>query len=121
VTALYEIIRRPGAHGALGRVYLRWKDAATPTQPALERHYPLSEGVLAANVNALSPNLRFLACVARFAELLKDSPWARDGSYADVLETLRRLPAEFQQRSECQEFKALVAKAQQLSIVKWSK
>lgn len=118
VTVMYEVLRKPGSHGSLGKVYLRWKDAGYRHLPVVERNYPLSEGILAG---AASPDLRFLACVARFAELLRGSPWVRDGSYAAVLQQLRQLPPEFQERAEWKEVCELVSKAQELSVQHWLK
>jgi Ca-activated chloride channel family protein len=119
VTAMYEIQRKPGSHGPLGKVYLRWKDAAYKQMVVVERNYPLSEGILVGDVRSASPDLRFLACVARFAELLRGSPWVRDSSYAAVLEQLQQLPAEFKERAEWKEVQELVARAQGLSVRQW--
>ncbi|MCY3024673.1 MAG: von Willebrand factor type A domain-containing protein, partial [Planctomycetota bacterium] len=119
ITVMYEITRKPGSHGPLGKVFLRWKDAGYRHLPVVERNYPLSEGVMAGDVRAASPELRFLACVARFAELLRGSPWVRDGSYAAVLEQLRQLPPDFQEREDWREVCRLVACAQELSVKRW--
>jgi Ca-activated chloride channel family protein len=121
VTAMYEIKRKPASHGALGKVFLRWKDGGFPRgrEPVIERNYPLSEGVLAGSFRDASPEMRFLACVARFAELLRHSPWARNSSYADVIAQLNQLPPEFQSRDECQEVLELAKKAQELSVKRW--
>src|SRR5204862_459505 len=40
VTALYEIKRKAQSHGALGKVFLRWKDAGYRHLPVIERNYP---------------------------------------------------------------------------------
>jgi Ca-activated chloride channel homolog len=121
VNALYEIERTPTGHGALGTVYLRWKDAGSRNLPVVERNFPLSEGIQAATVSEASPDLRFLACVARFAELLRKSNWVRDSSYADVLDQLHQLPADFRQRDAFKEVEDLVRRAQALSIAEWKK
>ncbi|HYG77334.1 MAG TPA: von Willebrand factor type A domain-containing protein [Planctomycetota bacterium] len=119
ITVLYEIVRKPGGHGPLGKVFLRWKDAGYRHLPVVERNYPLSEGILAASAQGASPELRFLACVARFAELLRQSKWAQDSSYAAVLEQLDQLPSEFQSRSDFAELRGLVQRAQELTLKSW--
>jgi len=119
VTVMYEILRKPGSHGPLGKVYLRWKDAAYKQTVVVERNYPLSEGILVGDVRSASPELRFLACVARFAELLRGSPWVRDSSYAAVLGQLYQLPPEFRERAEWKEVQELVRRAQELSVKQW--
>jgi Ca-activated chloride channel family protein len=119
VTALYEIERQPGAHGSLGKIFLRWKDAALPHRPVVERNYPLSEGLIASTREAAAPNLRFLACVAEFAELLRGSRWAQDGSYAAVFKELNKLPADFRVKPEWDEVRKLVWQAHVLSMREW--
>jgi Ca-activated chloride channel family protein len=120
VTVLYEVQRRPGAYGPLGKVYLRWKDAAYRHLPVVERNYPLSEGLIAARADQASPELRLLACVAEFAELLRGSRWAADGSYAAVLAQLAQLPQDFRSRPEVQEVAELVGRAQLLTLRRWA-
>lgn len=120
ITVLYEIQRKPSSHGALGKVFLRWKDAGYRHQPVVERNYPLSEGIVAADLQHASPQLRFLACVGRFAELLRGSKWAQDGSYGAVIAQLDQLPGDFRQREDWKEMRDLVARAQQLSVKKWA-
>jgi|GEM_PF-658983 len=119
VTALYEIIRKPAGQGPLGKVFLRWKDAGHRHLPVVERNYPLSEGIVAAGVRDASPQLRFLACVARFAELLRDSRWTRDSSFGEVLTQLNQLPEEFKARDDWKEVQELVTRAQALTLRKW--
>lgn len=119
VTALYEIERQPGAHGSLGRIFLRWKDAALTHRPVVERNYALSEGLIASTREAAAPNLRFLACVAEFAELLRGSRWAQDGSYAAVFKELNKLPADFRVKPEWDEVRKLVWQAHVLSMREW--
>ncbi len=121
VTVFYEIIRQPAARGSLGKVYLRWKDAGSPRLEVVERNYPLDEGICAGPAQNATPDFRFLACVARFAELLRESKWTRQGSYAEVLSELQSLPAEFKAKPECKEIVELVEQAQKLSIAKWKK
>ena len=118
ITVLYEIKRKPAGHGPLGKIYLRWKDAGYRHLPVVERNYPLSEGVMSGEVNRATPELRFAACVARFAELLRESPWVRDSSYGAVLEQLYHLPPAFRMREDCREVLELVTLAQSLSVKK---
>jgi Ca-activated chloride channel family protein len=119
VTTLYEIERQPGAHGSLGKIFLRWKDAALPTRPVVERNYPLSEGLIASTRESADANLRFLACVAEFAELLRGSRWAQDGTYAAVLKELGKLPPDFRVKPEWDEVRKLVWQAHVLSMKEW--
>jgi hypothetical protein len=86
----------------------------------VERNFPLGEGLIAARAEAASADLRFLACVAQFAELLRGNRWARTGSFAGVLGQLERLPDEYRARAEWNELADLVRRAQALSLQRWA-
>jgi Ca-activated chloride channel family protein len=119
VTVLYELVRQPGAHGPLGKVYLRWKDAGSPRLEVVERNYPLDEGICAGAAQNASSDFRFLACVGRFAELLRESKWVRHGSYAEVLTELDTLPSDYKAKPAWSEVRDLVTRALELSLAKW--
>jgi Ca-activated chloride channel family protein len=117
VTVLYEIKRRPFSAGPLGKIFLRWKEIGySRDRPAVERNYPLSESVLAGSEAATSAEFRFMACVAEFAELLRQNRWAADGSYSAVLARLKALPTDFRIRLEVKEVIELVEKAWELNL-----
>lgn len=114
VTALYEVQRHPHSVGPLGRVFLRFHN--TTSQQVEELDFPIVPGVIAPTADARSDELRFLACVAEFAELLRASYWAQDGSYEEIRRELSTLSPEFRDSQRWQEVAALVATAQKLSI-----
>ncbi len=114
VTALYEIERRPGGHGALGRVFIRYRDAAT--RQIDEQSTPLPPGVLAAAAGDIDPSLLFIACAAETAELLRQSYWAQNGSFADVLQVLGGLDESFRTRREWHELIELLVLAHNLTV-----
>ena len=118
VTALYEVRRHPGATGALGRVFIRFHD--TRRQRVVELDFPIPPGVLAASPDRLGDRHRFMACVAETAELLRESYWARDGSYARVLAELYRLSPEFRRTGDWRELHDLVSVAGRLTFEKLS-
>lgn len=78
VTALYEVkLAGENARANLGTVRIRYVDETS--KRVEEWAVPLrSQG-------SLSDELRFLAAVAEYAELLRGSYWAKDGSMANVL------------------------------------
>ncbi len=119
VTVFYELVRQPGARGPIGKVFLRWKDAGSPRLEVVERNYPLDEGISAGPARSATPDFRFLACVARFAELLRESKWTRQGTYTEVLGELNALPDAFRLKPDVKEVIELVTKAQKLSVEKW--
>ena len=116
VTVLYELRRHAQGRGDLGKIYLRYRDAET--ERVLERNYPLKQGVLATRLADTTDEFRFVASLAESAELLRDSYWARDGSWAKVLEVLAGLSETFQVRAEFRELLELALRAQELVVLR---
>ncbi|MEM7167157.1 MAG: von Willebrand factor type A domain-containing protein [Planctomycetota bacterium] len=114
VTALYEVKRHPQSVGPLGRVFVRFHN--TTTQQVEERDFPVVPGVLATNAEASSEPLRFLACVAEFAELLRGSYWSQDGSYEEIKRVLSKMSEPFRASDAWQELAQLIVAAQRLTI-----
>ncbi|UFJ39838.1 VWA domain-containing protein [Brevibacillus humidisoli] len=78
VTALYEVKRKGSATAPLGTIRLRYREQESGQIKEIEQ--PLLTG------NELSQDLRFLAAVAEYAEILRGSYWAKDGSLEEVLQ-----------------------------------
>ena len=113
VTVLYEIDRcRPV--GDLGRIFLRYRD--TGTLQIEEVSFDLKPGVLATSLASTTPRFRFLAAIAEFAELLRSSLFARDGSYASVGALLATVPPATVGVEQWREVVDLVHRAQQLTV-----
>jgi Ca-activated chloride channel homolog len=75
VTALYEVKTIAGQAGDLGVVRLRWVDPRNNASREIEQ--AISSGALAANFERTSPRFQLAVVVAQYAEVLRDSPWAR--------------------------------------------
>lgn len=97
VTALYEVrVRddlrdrddvRDFGDSLLGTARIRYRNVDTRQVEHIERVINVAEIDLGfANT---SPRFRFTAAVAEFAEILKESYWAKDGSLDHVLEVAR--------------------------------
>jgi Ca-activated chloride channel family protein len=114
VTVLYELQRHAQGRGDLGKIYLRYRDAES--ERVQERNYPLKQGVLATRLEDTTDELRFVAALAESAELLRDSYWSRDGSWAKVIELLGGLSPGFQARAELHELLELALRAQELVV-----
>ena len=82
-TALYELKLRDDADGALATVMLRYEDPDTGEVSELSREFQRSE--LAAGFEEASPRFQMAAVVAEYAELLRGSYWAQDGSLSAVV------------------------------------
>ncbi len=113
VTALYEIKLNRDVHsGRLATVRLRYE------QPWEQRFVELEQmaevGHLYASVQSAVPDLVLDACVAEFAEILRWSYWAREGSFSAILDLLRTLPEEFRAKPEVVRFEEVVERASAL-------
>ena len=67
------------------------------------------------NITDASPRLRFSAAVTEFAEILRESPWAQDGSLEAVLAEAQGAIATMDDTPRDREFVDLVQRAIQIS------
>jgi Ca-activated chloride channel homolog len=90
VTALYEIALRPGAPAGarIASLHLRYRTPEVGNQTETVRHLSLSE--LAPAWGQASPGFRLAGLVAQFAEILKQSPWAK-GDLSEVARQIREV------------------------------
>lgn len=102
-TALYEVELypapgrvRPGVHtaaadsgGDLGSVFVRYRDAET--DQVRETETPLSAGIVRERTVHDDPRFYLAACAAEFAELLRESGHAKDGSFARLHRLARQV------------------------------
>ena len=96
VTALYEVKLNKGVDsGRLAKVSIRYED------PDTQKVTEVSEKFLVENLKGgfedASPGLQFAATVAQFAEILRESVWAKNGCLKTVHQTLKGI---LQQHSE---------------------
>lgn len=78
VTALYEVKLKEAGESNLGTVRIRYQNAATQKTEEISQPVQVQNG--------LTPDLKFLASVAQFAEILRGSDVTDDASLKDVLE-----------------------------------
>ncbi|MYF56788.1 DUF3520 domain-containing protein [Candidatus Poribacteria bacterium] len=117
VTALYEIKLHENADGKLATVFIRHEDP--DTLKVTEVNETFSTAQLKQTFEDATAEYQFVAAVAEFAEILKESYWAKEGSLANVESTIEKvLPhiesdtPEEKQRKE--ELLMLVNKARKL-------
>ncbi len=82
VTALYEIKLHEGAVGQLATVFIRHEDPDTRQVTEISRDIFAAE--LEDAFEDASPEFQLAAAVAEFAEILRDSFWAQEGSLEAV-------------------------------------
>ncbi|MCE2393312.1 von Willebrand factor type A domain-containing protein [Candidatus Poribacteria bacterium] len=89
VTALYEIKLHEGTVGQLATVFIRHED------PDTRQVTEISEDIFAAELTDAfedtSPEFQLAAAVAEFAEILRDSFWAQEGSLETVNQVIEGL------------------------------
>jgi Ca-activated chloride channel family protein len=112
VTALYEIKLYPGERGEIATIHLRWQD------PDSYRVEEISQTIdtrdLENSFRKASPYFQLDVLVAEFAEILRESYWASDSTFDDILYYAEDLPDRLE-RTEIYEFLELLELADRLS------
>ena len=116
VTALYEVKLHDDADGVLGTVYMRYEDPDTGDVSEVNREFQRSE--LALEFAEASPRFQMAAVVAEYAELLRESYWAQEGSLEEVASEANRVQRLLQSEPDFAEFAALVAHAERIESKK---
>ena len=86
VTALYEIKLHENADGKLATVFIRHEDP--DTHKVTEVNETISTHQLKETFEEASSEYQLVAAVAEFAEILRESFWAKKGSLAAVQQTI---------------------------------
>ncbi|MBE2237013.1 MAG: von Willebrand factor type A domain-containing protein [Caldilineaceae bacterium] len=92
VTALYELEMAPGnetPEALIATVHLRWEEIGTGE--VIEMEQPFMLGDMAAAFEESDPRFQLAVAVAEYAELLKHSPFAWEGSLADLSREVQRI------------------------------
>ena len=114
VTAIYEI-KRARPIGSLGRIHLRYRDETS--RRFEEFDFDLPTGVLAGRLADTTDRFRFIAAISEFAEILRQSYYARDASYGAVLQLMASNSTDYRARTDWREARELIGIAQGLSAV----
>lgn len=93
ITALYELaLESEDVDGVIATVYIRYEDAET--REVVEIKQEITTADVLASFEEAPANFQLQAAVAEFAELLRDSTWAEEGSYGAVLGVLESVQDE---------------------------
>ncbi len=109
VTALYELKLREGAEGVVGTVYMRYEDVGF--NEVVEINQAFQRGDLAATFEETAPTFQLSAVVAEFAEVLRGSYWAREGSLQAVSGEARRVQLLLPESTAVSDFTSLAVQA----------
>ena len=112
VTALYELKLRDDVQGRLGTAYLRYEDPGLNQVVEISRE--LRRADLSPDFAETAPRYQLAATVAEFAEVLRHSYWAKDGSLDAVSNEARRLQRLMPDAADVAEFANLTVRAARL-------
>jgi Ca-activated chloride channel family protein len=108
VTALYEL-KLHGATGALGTVFVRYEDPESGGILEVSRTFEDRE--LHSYFEDALPRFQLAAVVAEYAEMLRESYWARDGSLDLVVAEARRVQGLLPREPDVADFADLTHRA----------
>jgi len=109
VTALYEVKLYPEAYGKIATVYLRWEDPDTRSVTELSQDFYANQ--LARDFREADAYFQRTVVVAEYAEILKKSYWAEDGSLEHVYREAQRVYDSMPRERDMEEFVDLVGQA----------
>ena len=113
VTALYDLKFRDGAQGHAVTVHVSYVDPDTGDEIDISREFYRSD--FSTTFEKASPQFQRDAVVAEYAEILRQSYWARGSSLAEVREEAQRVSALLPDDPDVAEFVDLVTRAQQIN------
>lgn len=87
VTALYEIKLHENATGKLATVFIRHEDPDTTRVSEISKEIFSTE--LKSTFEETSVEFQLVAAIAEFAEILRESYWAQEGSLEAVRQTIK--------------------------------
>ncbi len=112
-TALYELELHGNAHGELARVFVRYENPDTGKIGQVRGLLHSNE--LARYFDETSPSFQLAAVVAEYAEQLRNSYWARDGSLARVVDEAHRILRLERWDTRVNEFVNLASRTERLA------
>ena len=112
VTALYELKLKEDTTGVLSAIRVRYEDPDTRQVVEIERDF--QRGDLALELEEASPRFQMAAVVAEYAEILRESYWAQDGSLGAVIEQARRVQQLLPEEIDLAEFADLVVRTERI-------
>lgn len=116
VTALYEVKFKdqvaPSQQGNALIVYVRYQDVETSQVREINQTFGRTQ--FASSFDATSPRFKLAAAVAEYAEILRNSYWAKGSSLESVQGLAQRVGQALPNDEDVVEFAQLVSRASQL-------
>ena len=112
-TALYEVKLRPEAYGRAATVFMRWEDPDTHSIVEISKDFDAAG--LQGDFHEADPYFQRSVVVAEYAEILRESYWAKGSRIADIYEEALRLTDLLPNDDDLREFVDLARQAGELS------
>lgn len=112
VTALYELKLWPDKEGTVATTYVRYKDAETKEVTEFKSSIETSD--FNKSMDESSSDYALAATVMEFAEILRNSYWAKGTDLEPVLESAQKLSEDFKVNPDVIELVDLISKAKGL-------
>ena len=112
VTALYELKLKDGASGLLGTVRVRYEGPDSGVVSEIYREFNRED--LDSSLEQASPRFQMSAVVAEYAEILRESYWAQEGSLEEVVSQARRIQRLLSEDIDFAEFTDLVVRTERI-------
>ena len=112
VTALYEVKLHEEADGTLATVHVRYADPDSGEVTEIKQALESSD--LAPEFDEASPSFQLSAVVAEYAEILRESYWAREGSLESVATEAERVLRLMPEETDVAELNALIGQAAEI-------
>ena len=114
VTALYEIKLQDDIQGRIATLNIRYEDPGSGDVKEVSREFHRKE--LKTDFEEASPRFQLNAAVAEYAEILRESYWAQDGSLQQEGEMARRIKGLLDGDQDVEEFADLVTQAERIAV-----
>ena len=112
VTALYEVKLHEETDGTLAIVQVRYEDPDSGEVTEIKQALESSD--LASEFEEASPSFQLSAVVAEYAEILRESYWAREGSLETVAAEAQRVLRQMPEETDVAELNALIRQAAEI-------
>ena len=114
VTALYEIKLQDDIQGRIATLNIRYEGPGSGDVKEVSREFHRKE--LKTDFEEASPRFQLNAAVAEYAEILRESYWAQDGSLQQEGEMARRIKGFLDGDQDVEEFADLVTQAERIAV-----
>jgi Ca-activated chloride channel family protein len=111
-TALYELKLWPDKAGKIATTYIRYKDPDTFKVTEISADFNTNQ--TAEGFNNISNSFALASVVTEFAEIMRESYWAKGAKLEDTLDKAKQVADKLDNNSDAEELLDLIGRANQL-------